>query len=50
MVEDEPQLRELVELMLTSRGYSILTVENPVQAEALSKQYSGPIHLLLTDV
>jgi len=50
VVEDEPQLRELVELMLTSRGYSILTVENPVQAEALSKQYSGPIHLLLTDV
>jgi PAS domain S-box-containing protein len=50
VVEDEPQLRELVELMLASRGYSILTVENPVQAEALSKQYSGPIHLLLTDV
>lgn len=50
VVEDEPQLRELVEVMLTSRGYSILTVENPVQAEAFSKQYSGPIHLLLTDV
>ncbi|HEY6369401.1 MAG TPA: ATP-binding protein [Candidatus Sulfotelmatobacter sp.] len=50
VVEDEPQLRELVEMMLISRGYSILTVENPVQAEAFSKQYSGPIHLLLTDV
>jgi PAS domain S-box-containing protein len=50
VVEDEPQLRELVEMMLTSRGYSILTVDNPVQAEAFSRHYSGPIHLLLTDV
>jgi len=50
VVEDEPMLRELVEAMLSSCGYSILTVENPVQAEEFSKDYDGPIHLLLTDV
>jgi PAS domain S-box-containing protein len=50
VVEDEPQLRDLVELMLSSRGYSILKVENPLQADAFSQRYPGPIHLLLTDV
>lgn len=50
VVEDEPQLRDLVELMLSSRGYSILTVDNPLQADAFSQRYPGPIHLLLTDV
>ena len=50
LVEDEPQLRDLVEMMLTSRGYSILKVDNALQAEAFSQQYPGPIHLLLTDV
>jgi len=50
LVEDEPQLRELVEMMLKSRGYSILTVDNPLRAEAFSAEYRGPIHLLLTDV
>jgi PAS domain S-box-containing protein len=50
LVEDEPELRELVEMMLTSCGYSTLTVGNPLQAEAFSENYPGPIHLLLTDV
>jgi PAS domain S-box-containing protein len=50
VVEDEPQLRDLVEMMLSSRGYSILKVDNALQAEAFSQRYPGPIHLLLTDV
>jgi len=50
VVEDESQLRDLVEMMLAKRGYSVLTVEDPLQAEAVSQQHQGPIHLLLTDV
>jgi CheY-like chemotaxis protein len=50
VVEDEPMIRELVETMLQSRGYSVLMVDDPLRAVAFSAQYSGPIHLLLTDV
>jgi PAS domain S-box-containing protein len=50
VVEDEPMIRELIETMLKSKGYSVLTVDNPLQAAAFSAQHSGPIHLLLTDV
>jgi len=50
VVEDEPMIRELVETMLESRGYSVLMVDDPLRAVAFSAQYSGPIHLLLTDV
>jgi PAS domain S-box-containing protein len=50
VVEDEPQLRDLVEMMLAKRGYSVLAVDNPLQAEAISERHPGPIHLLLTDV
>jgi PAS domain S-box-containing protein len=50
VVEDEPMIRELLEMMLTSRGYTVLAVDDPLRAEAFSAQHSGPIHLLLTDV
>jgi two-component system cell cycle sensor histidine kinase/response regulator CckA len=50
VVEDEPMIRELIETMLKSRGYSVLTVGDPLHAATFSAQHSGPIHLLLTDV
>ena len=50
VVEDEPMIRELIETMLKSRGYSVLTVDNPVHAADFAARHSGPIHLLLTDV
>jgi two-component system, cell cycle sensor histidine kinase and response regulator CckA len=50
LVEDEPQIRELVEMMLTSRGYTVLSVDDPLRAADCSKQHAGPIHLLMTDV
>jgi DNA-binding response OmpR family regulator len=50
VVEDEPQIRELVKILLTSRGYSVLSVEDVSQAVSVSEQHEGPIHLLLTDV
>ena len=50
LVEDEPQIRELVEMMLTSRGYTVLSVDDPLRAADCSRQHAGPIHLLMTDV
>lgn len=50
VVEDEPLIRELVEMMLSNKGYSVLTVDDPLHAEAFSRQYPGPIQLLITDV
>jgi len=47
VVEDEPMIRELIETMLKSRGYSVLTVGDPLHAATFSAQHSGPIHLLL---
>jgi PAS domain S-box-containing protein len=50
VVEDEPMIRELVETMLQSRGYSVLTVDDPLKATAFAAAHTGTIHLLLTDV
>jgi PAS domain S-box-containing protein len=50
VVEDEPQIRELVVMMLTSCGYAVLTADDSSHAATLSKNHAGPIHLLLTDV
>jgi len=50
VVEDEPMIRELMVTMLKSRGYSVLTVDNPSRAVAFAAEHSGAIHLLLTDV
>jgi PAS domain S-box-containing protein len=50
VVEDEPMIRELIETMLQSRGYSVLIVDDPLKAAAFAAEHAGPIHLLLTDV
>jgi PAS domain S-box-containing protein len=50
LVEDQPELRNLVKSILEECGYCVLTAENGVQALARSGQHDGPIHLLLTDV
>ena len=50
VVEDEPQIRELINLLLTGYGYSVLIVGDPIEAVTISKKHNGPIHLLLTDV
>jgi len=36
--------------MLISQGYHVLPAATPGEAIRLVKQYSGPIHLLITDV
>jgi DNA-binding NtrC family response regulator len=50
VVEDEPQLRSLVAIVLRGEGYLVLEAEDPLRAIELSRTQEGPIDLLLTDV
>ncbi len=50
LVEDEPAILELGQLMLESFGYQVLVADTPGAAIRLATQHSGPIHLLMTDV
>jgi two-component system, cell cycle sensor histidine kinase and response regulator CckA len=50
LVEDEPEVRRLVERLLRMRGYSVLSCAGPAEAIAAAKSYSGTVALLLTDV
>jgi DNA-binding NtrC family response regulator len=50
LVEDDAAVRELVRSMLTARGYSVLTPEDPSEVETLCAGHTGRIHLLLTDL
>lgn len=50
LVEDEQALRELTRDLLINSGYKLLVAESPEKAIEIASQYTGPIHLLLTDV
>jgi PAS domain S-box-containing protein len=50
LVEDDPQVRALVESVLRREGYEILEAASAEEAIALSDTFARPIHLLLTDV
>lgn len=50
LVEDEEAVRELVQNILTGRGYEVMVADSPWQAEEVAAQFPGEIHLLLTDV
>jgi PAS domain S-box-containing protein len=50
VVDDEPDLRELVVQVLESAGYRVLSAGSGVQALERWAQRSGDIHLLLTDI
>jgi two-component system, cell cycle sensor histidine kinase and response regulator CckA len=50
LVEDEEALRTLIGDLLINSGYNVLQAESPEKAILLARQFSGPIHLLLTDV
>lgn len=50
VVEDEEGLRALLEELLTSLGYRVLTAGRPDQALALARQHGERVDLLLTDV
>jgi len=50
LVEDEPEVRRLVEKLLRMQGYSVLACAGPAEAIAAAKSASGRLDLLLTDV
>ena len=50
VVEDEPSLLDLSKLMLGTQGYLVLTADAPGKAIRLAEEYTGEIHLLMTDV
>ena len=50
LVENLQPFRELTQQLLESRGYTVLAVESGAEAIATAEDYTGPIHLLLTDV
>lgn len=50
LVEDEPALLELGQMMLKSLGYRVLAAGSPLEALELVRSGREDIHLLLTDV
>ena len=50
VVEDEPVLRQLVTRILTKHGYHILSACDGEEALSVSRNFSGGIVLLVTDV
>jgi PAS domain S-box-containing protein len=50
LVEDEPDLRELTQMVLSERGYTVIEAPSPAEAERLAGNNGAEIHLLLTDV
>jgi CheY-like chemotaxis protein len=50
VVEDQPDVRELVRDMLAAGGYAVLDAERPSSAEEICRVHEGRIDLLLTDV
>jgi response regulator RpfG family c-di-GMP phosphodiesterase len=50
LVEDEPALLSLITRILQKRGHTVLTAATPGAAIKLAREYTGDIHLLITDV
>jgi two-component system cell cycle sensor histidine kinase/response regulator CckA len=50
LVEDEPEVRHVVQSMLALKGYVVLTASDGQEALKIGQSHKGPIHLLLTDV
>jgi two-component system, cell cycle sensor histidine kinase and response regulator CckA len=50
VVEDDPAVRHIIVQVLNSCGYKILEASHGAEAIDIAERYSGPIHLLLTDV
>ncbi|HXO15350.1 MAG TPA: ATP-binding protein, partial [Steroidobacteraceae bacterium] len=50
VLEDQEQVRTLVEITLRGAGYAVLTANTAADALALAARHAGPIHLVLSDV
>jgi two-component system cell cycle sensor histidine kinase/response regulator CckA len=50
VVDDTPLVLEAVSLVLKNAGFTVLSASSPEEAIQISLDFSGTIHLLLTDV
>jgi PAS domain S-box-containing protein len=50
LVEDEPAIIKMCQMMLERLGYQVLTTGKPSDALRLAGNHAGEIHLLITDV
>ena len=50
LVEDEVIVQNVARIVLEREGYFVLAAGDGEEALVISRQYSGPIHLCLTDV
>ncbi len=50
VVEDDAVVRDLAAQILRSHGYRVLVAKDGEAALSRSREYDGPIHLLLTDI
>lgn len=50
LVEDELAILSITSMMLKRLGYTVVMSSSPKQAIQMADQYSGTIHLLMTDV
>jgi PAS domain S-box-containing protein len=50
LVEDEPSMRTLATRILRAQGYTMLQASNGEEALRIAHEFTGKIHLVLTDV
>jgi len=50
LVEDEPAIIHMCQMMLERLGYQVLTSGKPSEALRLAENHPGGLHLLITDV
>jgi len=50
VVEDEEAVRDLIQTVLTEKGYDVIPSLDPQHALQIASRFEGEIHMLLTDV
>jgi CheY-like chemotaxis protein len=50
LVEDEEAMRAMIRQLLEQGGYHVLEANNGHHALQVAQEYTGPIHLLISDV
>lgn len=50
LVEDEPAILNMIQIMLERQGYTVLSASKPHDAIYIAQKYTGQIHLLISDV